>query len=259
MKQRQAAAILAEVLGTFVLVMVVLNVSRYGLPFFTAIAAGVTVATFFTVASKVGAGHFNPAVTLGLFSVRRASLLKTLAFIPAQFLGALAAWQLYDYFTGRPLENTTTAGIDWKVVVAEALGTLIFVGIITAVLSQKFSARDGGVTIGAGLFLGSSVAGLAIAAGGVLNPAVAFGTRSFEPVESGLAPIVGAILGAIIVEIFTVRKLSGLKAAAVATPAPTKVEKIETKPVAKAAPAKKPATKKVVAKKSTKKVVAKKK
>ncbi len=258
MKQRQIAAVLAEFLGTLVLVLVVLNVVRYGAPFFTAIAAAVTVATFYTVAARVGAGHFNPAVTIAMVAVRRASVVKGIAFVAAQFLAGVAGWKLGEYLLGRTLENNTWPGFDQKVFLAELIGTFVFVAILTAAVGKKMSDRDTGVTIGAGLFVGSTVAGLGILAGGVLNPAIAFGTHAFDWTETMLAPILGGLLGAVVVELLVNRDTAakvGLPKSAAKT-AQTKVEK----PVEKTVETPKPAVKKPVAKKSTaKKVVAKKK
>jgi len=50
--------------------------------------------------------------------------------------GALAAWQLYEYFTQRTLKNATTS-FDWRIVIAEAVGALIFAIGYAAVVYQK--------------------------------------------------------------------------------------------------------------------------
>ncbi|MEI6237580.1 MAG: aquaporin [Candidatus Saccharibacteria bacterium] len=191
MKQRHIAALLIEAIGTFVLVMVVLNVSRYGLPFFTAIAAGVTIATFYSVGVKISGGHFNPAITLGFFSLRQISFIRTVAYLVAQALGALGAWQLYEYFTQKALKNATTPW-DWRVAIAEAVGMIIFTIGFAAVIKQKLTGWQAAASIGTAFFLGLIVAGLA--SNGILNPAVAFGVRSFD-LNYLLGPVVGALVG----------------------------------------------------------------
>jgi aquaporin Z len=192
MKQRQIAALLVEAIGTFVLVMVVLNVSRYGLPFFTAIAAGVTIATFYSVGVKISGGHFNSAVTLGFFSLRQVTFVRTVAYLVAQAVGALGAWQLYEYFTQRTLKNATTTW-DWRIAIAEMVGMIIFTIGFAAVVKQKLQGWQAAATIGTAFFLGLLVAGLA--SNGILNPAVAFGVRSFD-LNYVLGPVVGALIGA---------------------------------------------------------------
>ena len=244
MKQRYIAALLAEALGTFVLVLVVLNVSRYGLPFFTAIAAGVTVATFVSAFGKISGGHFNPAVSLGLFSIRQISFVKTVGYIVAQCVAAVGAWQLYEYFTQRPLKNTTTT-FDWRIFLAEAVGTFIFMLGVTAAVTQAQKGWQKAATIGSALFLGITVAGLA--SNGLCNPAVALGVRSFD-LNYFLGPVLGGVLAAL-VSAYVIYPIFGSRAANanVAVPVPV------AKPAAAKAPAVvKPAASKPAAKKSAK-------
>lgn len=263
MKQRYIAALLAEALGTFVLVLVVLNVSRYGLPFFTAIAAGVSVAVFVSAFGKVSGGHFNPAVSLGLFSIRQISFVKTFGYIVAQCVAAVGAWQLYEYFTQRPLKNTTTS-FDWRIFLAEAAGTLVFMLGVTAAVTQAQKGWQKAATIGSALFLGITVAGLA--SNGICNPAVALGVRSFD-LNYFLGPIVGGVVAAllsayVIYPIFGSKNAGTVAAAPVAvkpgtSAKPTTVKAAVVKPAPTKAPAKKaaakPAAKKAPAKKTAKK------
>lgn len=256
MKQRHIAALLAEALGTAVLVLVVLNVSRYGLPFFTAIAAGVTVATFVSAFGKISGGHFNPAVTLGLFSIRQVGLVKTIGYLTAQALAAFGALQLYQWFAGTSMKNATTP-FDEKIFIAEALGAFILSLGIGAVVTQKLKNWQAAATIGSSLFLGATVAGLA--GSGFINPAVALGARSLD-INYLLGPIVGFVIGSLLFAyllwpIFSKKTVSAtVKASAVAA----KPEAVKPE-AAKSESVKKPAAKKVVAKKApAKKPVAKK-
>lgn len=191
MKQRHIAALLAEAIGTFVLVMVVLNVSRYGLPFFTAMAAGLTIAAFYSAMLKVSGGHFNPAITLGMFAIRATTFVRTVTYIIAQALGAVGAWQLYEYLTQRSLKNATTA-LDWRILIAEAVGMIVFSVAVAAIVTQKTEGWQAAATIGTAYFLGLTVAGLASNA--IMNPAVALGVRSFD-INYFLGPVVGSIVG----------------------------------------------------------------
>lgn len=192
MKQRNIAALLVELIGTFVLVMVVLNVSRYGLPFFTAMGVGIAAATFFSVGAVISGANFNPAITIGLFSIRKLTFVRTVGYLVAQALGALAAWQLYEYLTQRTLKNATTA-FDWRIFVAEMVGCAVFaIAFAAAVIQQKMAGWQAAATIGTGLFLGVTVAGLA--SNGIINPAVALGVRSFD-INYFLGPVVGALVG----------------------------------------------------------------
>jgi glycerol uptake facilitator-like aquaporin len=243
MKQRHVAALLAEALGTFVLVLVVLNVSRYGLPFFTAIAAGLSVAAFTSAFAHLSGANFNPAFTLGLFSIRRLSFVRTVAYLVAQAVAALGAWKLYEYFTERTLKNATTP-FDWRIFTAEAVGALVFaLGATVAVVHEKLEGWQAAATVGVSLFLGITVAGLA--SNGIVNPAVALGVRSFD-LNYFLGPVVGFIVGALLVA-YVLYPVFGKKEKVAA--AAKVVEAPKASVATKSAPAKKPVAKKAPAKK----------
>jgi aquaporin Z len=95
--KRKVAALVAELVGTFALTIAVLSINRYGIPFFTAIIAGVTLATLVAMFGYVSGGHFNPAVTFGMLVARKVTLVRALVYISMQMLGATGAWKLYEY------------------------------------------------------------------------------------------------------------------------------------------------------------------
>lgn len=246
MKRQHVAALIAEFIGTFALALAVLNVSRLGYPFFTAIAAGVTLAISVSVFGKISGSHINPAVTIGLFSIRQVSFVRTVAYIVAQVLGAVAAWQIYEQLSERTLKNISNSGFDWRIFTAEALGALIFGIAVTVAVTQKYEGYQNAYTQGAGLFVGLTIAGLASLA--ILNPAVAVGVRSVD-VNYVLGPIIGFLVGAnlyawVLNPVFS--KKASVKAA-VASPV-----KAEPKSPAKKAVAKKASSKKAPAKKAKK-------
>lgn len=244
MKQRHIAALLAEALGTFVLVLVVLNVSRYGLPFFTAMAAGLSVAAFTSAFAHLSGANFNPAFTLGLFSIRKLSFVRTVAYLVVQALAAVGAWKLYEYLTERTLKNATTP-FDWRIFTAEAIGAFVFaIGATVAVVHEKLEGWQAAATVGVSLFLGITVAGLA--SNGIINPAVALGVRSFD-LNYFLGPVVGFVVGSLLVA-YVLYPIFGKKTKTAAAPAKV-VEAPKASAPAKSAPAKKPVAKKAPAKK----------
>ena len=185
--------LVAEFLGTALLTVVVLAVSKsnIGVPYFVALAAGLTLATMVMVFGAVSGAHLNPAITLGLFSARRIKLLPALAYVAAQLLGGIAAYLLYTYFTDSTLSNDVT--FDSRVLVAEAAGAFILSTGIAAAVYQKLDGGRAAFTIGASLALGVMVA--ALGSGGVLNPAVALGLRTWEWGSYVLGPVLGAVIG----------------------------------------------------------------
>jgi len=90
---------LAEFLGTFMLVLggcgsAVLAAAfpNVGIGLLgVALAFGLTVLTMAYAVGRVSGGHFNPAVTLGLFAAKRVPAADLIPYILAQVFGAIAA------------------------------------------------------------------------------------------------------------------------------------------------------------------------
>lgn len=188
------AVLAAEFLGTAVLATVAINVSRsqIGIGYFVAIAVGATMALLVLALGPSSGGHFNPAVTIGLWTLRKIKTINALAYLAAQMLGGLAAWQLANYFVGDSLRNIAGNAFDWRVLVAEAVGTLVFTFVVAAAVFQRVDgARTAGL-VGGGLFMGIVVASLASNA--VLNPAIALANQSWSRAYI-FGPIIGSVIG----------------------------------------------------------------
>ncbi len=182
--------------GTAILTSVVLaQVGAVGAilssPWFIAVTAGLTMSVLVMTVSRISGGHFNPAITLGLWSVRRIPTTTTIALIAAQMLGGIVALALYQYLGDRTLAEVA-GEFDWRVFVAELSGAFIFAHGVAASVMQGYRGFKAAFTIGASLSLGIIVA--ATASNGILNPAMAVGLRSWSWTY-GLAPVVGAFMG----------------------------------------------------------------
>lgn len=194
LSRRKLAPLIAELLGTFILTFIVLSVSKsaIGIPYFVALAVGLTLALMVLTIGSVSGSHINPAVTFGLWSVKRIGTLKGILYIAAQFIGAIFAWKLYTYFIDSTIPSIAGSEFDWRIFVAELVGTLIFTFGIAAAIYQK---QEGGIkaaTIGGSLTLGVLIA--TAVSNGVLNPALALGIQSWG-VEYFIAPLVGGLIG----------------------------------------------------------------
>lgn len=187
------AMLVAEFLGTAVLATVAINISRsqIGIGYFVAIGVGATLALLVLALGPASGGHFNPAVTIGMWTLRKIQTVPAIAYIAVQMLGGLAAWQLATYFVGDDLRSIAGNVFDWKVLVAEAVGALVFTFAISAAVYNKYEGGRAAALIGGGLFMGVIVASLASNA--ILNPAVALANQSW-----GRAYIFGPIIGAVI-------------------------------------------------------------
>lgn len=192
--QKNIAMVLAEFLGTATLIMVVYTIiGRTAFPLFTGLAAGVTVGLLTLTIGTFSDAHVNPALTFGLWSLRKVNTVQAVIYIAAQMLGAVAAWALIRYFLGRGLTSIAGNSFEWKVFVAEALGAFVFLFGVTAAICQKYDRGRFAVTAGGSIFLGILVASLA--SNGLVNPAVAMGVQSWNWAYA-VAPLVGAVLGA---------------------------------------------------------------
>lgn len=190
------APLMAEFLGTSVLVMMVLVLSQTtSVPYFIGTSAALALGVVYMMFSGVSGGHFNPAITIGVWASKKItqnSTVNAIAYIVAQVLGALASWQLYQYFVNQKL-TAQPVKYSLPLLVAEAVGTFILaLGFATAA-SRAFSALESALTYGFSLFVGIMVAATASAA--FLNPAVALGQRGFN---FNWVYIVGPLLGGII-------------------------------------------------------------
>lgn len=220
--RKRAAMILAEFLGTGFLTLAVLAVSKssIGIPYFVAIAAGLVVATATLTLGAVSGAHLNPLVTIGLWSVRRIKALPAVVYVAAQLLGGLVAYFLFTYLVGQTWNNT--GDFEAKVLVAEAVGGFIFSLGVAAVVFQKLRGGLAAAAIGMSLTLAVLVA--AAGAGGVVNPAVALGARSWVWGTFVLGPVLGGIIGFNLYSLLFA-PASELTEEAAAKPAPAKGRK----------------------------------
>lgn len=110
---------LAEFLGTFMLVFggcgsAVLAAAFPGVGIGllgVALAFGLTVLTMAYAVGRVSGGHFNPAVTVGLFTAKRIPASDIIPYILAQVFGAIAAaGVLVVIATGKPGFSVVASG-----------------------------------------------------------------------------------------------------------------------------------------------------
>lgn len=187
------AMIVAEFLGTGILATAVINVARsqIGIGYFVAFAAAIVFGVLTLMLGSTSGAHFNPAVTIGMWTIRKIQTLQAIAYLAAQMLGGFTAWKLAEYFTGQKLTNIAGKTFEWKVLVAELIGTFVFTFGIAAALYQKYEGAKLAATVGAALFAGVVVASLASNAS--LNPAIALGNQTW-----GRAYIFGPIIGSVV-------------------------------------------------------------
>jgi glycerol uptake facilitator-like aquaporin len=184
---------IAETIGTFALSFIVLLATACIVgkaPIAVPVIAGLTVLLFVYTIGPVSGCHMNPAVTLGLLSVKKISGVDAFRYIVSQFAGAVVAVVFAKVFLVSA--SVVSASFLPSVFLAELIGAFFFNIGIAAVVFKKVDDDMSGVVIGGSLLLGLLFSSLAGAAG-ILNPAVAFALNHVSLMYM-LAPIVGAVM-----------------------------------------------------------------
>lgn len=193
-RKNKLAMLVSEFLGTGVLTLTVLAMthSQLNLPFFVATSAGLALMLMVAALAGISGALFNPALTIGLWTVRKLKTLQALSYILAQFAGAAAVWYLFVYFTKvHDIKNSSV--FDARVLVAEAVGTFVFAFMVAAAIYQRVSLGLKSFMIGGGLIGGALIATLGSA--GFLNPAVAMALHQWSLFTYVLGPVIGAVVG----------------------------------------------------------------
>ena len=181
---------IAEILGTFVLTLVVgLAISgNFVVP--VPVLAGLVIMIFVYTVGHVSGGHFNPAITIGAWSIKKISNVDAAFYVVSQFVGAAVALIAITMSVGMP---HLSPGMNVMTAIAECVGTLFFAFGVASVIYGKSPSELSGVVAGGSLILGITIAAL-LGSYGILNPALAFGVGTFNLVYV-FAPIVGSVLG----------------------------------------------------------------
>ncbi len=208
--------VLAEMFGTFVLIFfgcgaAVMNSfpnAQYGV-FGIAVVHAIALAIAISATAAVSGGHCNPAVTIGLLTIKKISPADAFAYIVAQLagglLGALLVKTLLAPNVGRivgfgapTLHNTMTFTTG---IALEALLTFFLMSAVMATAVSKSAPKIAGFGIGLTLIPAIVVGGPLT--GGALNPARAFapaiiaGNMQAQAVW-WIGPILGAVVAALL-------------------------------------------------------------
>jgi MIP family channel proteins len=214
----------AEFIGTFALVfvgggaiMVTYGPNSPGGLLEVALAHGLILAIMVSALMRIS-GHFNPAVTIGFLATRRIEPMMAGVYIVGQFLGAMAAAYTLKASFPEQLFTATRGGgqsISLDITGAqaftlEAIATFFLVTVIFGTAVDPKAPKVAGLAIG--LAVTADILAIGPLTGASMNPA-----RSFGPaVASGVyeaqiiywtAPIVGAVIAAVLYEFLFLRML----------------------------------------------------
>jgi aquaporin Z len=181
-----------------------------------ALAFGLTVLTMAYAVGHISGGHFNPAVTLGLWSARRCASRHVIPYVVAQVVGAIAAsavlwfiasgqagWVPHGFAANGYGELSPGKYSMAACFVTEVLMTFFFILIIVGTTSKGAAIGFAGIPIGFALTLIHLVS-IPVTNTSV-NPARSTGPALFAGAAYTdqlwlfwLAPIVGAVIAGLV-------------------------------------------------------------
>jgi len=182
----------AEAFGTFLLVLIVQlglfnSDSALAVPFLAALVLGLLV---YTIGHRSGC-HVNPAITIGLWSIKQIPTREAVYYILAQLFGTLIAVLTLVIPMGAALyfEVVPTSNL---VLLAEIFGGFIFGFGVAAVALGKAHPSLSGLVVGSSLLL-AIYAALLVGSSGLINPAIALSIG-----QVNISYVVGSIIGAVL-------------------------------------------------------------
>lgn len=201
----QPGTLLAELIGTFILTTVAITVAN-------PIIVGFTLLVLVLTLGSVSGAHLNPAISFGLWSVRKLEAIKLPFYWAMQLVGALLALLLSQMYQGTNygISFASFNNLDAKILIAELVGTAVFAFAFAAAWERKdinsAKALAVGLALLTGLAVGGGLLGQAAQApaastkeagritkidGAVLNPAIAFASTERADQQGSLQSLTG--------------------------------------------------------------------
>jgi aquaporin Z len=165
----------AEFIGTFFLVLTIgCTVIGHGAGPFAPLAIGFALMVMIFAGGHISGGHFNPAVTLGVWLRGKCETKDVVPYMLFQSMGALlAAFVVKSLKEGAAVTSSQPATL--PALIAECLFTFALVYVVLNVATAKGTSGNSfyGLAIGSTVLAGAFAVGNI--SGGVFNPAVAVG------------------------------------------------------------------------------------
>ena len=218
-RDRTAAALIAEAVGTFLFFFVgagsvvlgdylAANGGTGPGLLGVALAHGLALAVLVSALGAVSGGHFNPAVTFGVWIMGRITPMRAVLYVVAQLVGGLAAglalkivfadaWQASNIGTPALGAGITPAiGIGIEAVLTAFL-VLAVIGTAVDARAPKIGGLAIGLAVAADILVGGPLTGAAMNPARWFGPAVAAGAYADWYVW-WIGPAIGAAVAALI-------------------------------------------------------------
>lgn len=218
-RDRTAAALVAEAFGTFLFFFVgagsvvlgdylAANGETGPGLLGVALAHGLALAVLVSALGAVSGGHFNPAVTLGVWIMGRITLARAALYVVAQLVGGLGAglalktvfadsWQASNIGApalGAGISPVVGIGIE---AVLTALLVLVVIGTAVDARGPKIGGLAIGLAVAADILVGGPLTGAAMNPARWFGPAVAAGAYADWYVW-WIGPAIGAAVAALV-------------------------------------------------------------
>jgi len=170
---------IVEFIGTFFLVLTVVLTVNGTAGHMAPLAIGSILMVMIFAGGHISGGHFNPAVTLGVWIRGRCETADVPGYVIAQILGGVLASfigkYLLDFIPGTSGINSGGAFDFVGGAVAEFLGTFALVWTVLHTATAKGTEGNSFYGIAIGFTVMACAYGLGGVTGGAFNPAVATG------------------------------------------------------------------------------------
>lgn len=179
------------------------------------IVFGISISVGIYAFARISGAHFNPAITIALWSIRKFPTRDVAPYIIAQLIGATLASLIFALCIGPQavaLKLGATVpfyGIGYfNAMLVEAVGTfLLMLAVMATAVDKKATPGFAGLIIG--LSVTASLTLISNITGGSINPARTFGPYLGDTLLGGpilwnyfpiyvIGPIVGAIIAAVV-------------------------------------------------------------
>src|SRR6266481_3031841 len=165
---------IVEFIGTFFLVYVVGCVSLQEHVLLGPLAIGASLMVMIFAGGHISGGHYNPAVTLGVWIRGRCDTKDVVPYMVSQIIGAVLAAVIVKYLKAGAAVTAMNLALG-PALLAEFLFTFALVFVVLNVATAKGTAGNSfyGLAIGMTVMTGAFAVGNI--SGGAFNPAVAVG------------------------------------------------------------------------------------
>ncbi|MBN1870288.1 MAG: aquaporin [Candidatus Omnitrophica bacterium] len=175
-KEENMNKYIVEFIGTFFLLLVIglCVIEPGGAGAMAPLAIGTILMVMVYAGGHISGGHYNPAVTLGVWMRGKCEAKEVPFYMVAQVLGALAASLLVVYLKGDSLIVAANPKIA-NVFIAELIFTFALVFVVLNVATAKKTTGNSYYGLAIGFTLMTAAYSIGSISGCAINPAVAIG------------------------------------------------------------------------------------